>query len=110
MGVIYADKMMATTTLPKHIKTSLQVLSQLIVANLHRCQKYREALDTCKQYNNYISNLAEEISTISGNLGVITENMHAASDLNQFKNLGSYLNGEQSKLNSIINSLVEASE
>ena len=97
LGVIYADKMMAKTNLPKQIKTSLQVLTQLIVANIHRCQKYREALDTCKQYNSYIKNLGEEVYTVSENLGVITDNMFNTKELSQFKNLAQYIDGEQEK-------------
>jgi pSer/pThr/pTyr-binding forkhead associated (FHA) protein len=110
LGVIYADKMMVTTPLPKHIRTSLQVLCQLIVANMDRCQKYREALDTCKQYNSYISNLADEVLTVSGNLGVIAENMHNTNEVENFQNLNTYISGEREKLNTIINSLVEASD
>jgi hypothetical protein len=110
LGVIYADKMMMTTPLPKQIRTTLQVLSQLIVANLGRCQKYHNALGTCKQYNNYIENLANEISTINGNMGIIAENMNNSTDLENFKSMNQYIGGEKEKLNAIIQSLVEASE
>ena len=110
LGIIYADKMMAKTNLPKQIRQSLQVLTQLIVANMNRCQKYREALDTCKQYNNYIKNLGDEVHTVSENLGVITDNMFNAKELPQFKQMSQYIDGEQDKLNSIIHSLIEAAD
>jgi len=110
LGVIYADKMMATTKLPKHINATLQTLSQLIVANLDRCQKFKEAKDMCNQYDDYLKNLASEISTIGENLGVITENMEKSSNIENFQALNQYISGEHIKLTSIIRNVLAATD
>ena len=44
------------------------------------------------------------------NLGVITDNMFNAKEIEQFKNMSQYIDGEQDKLNSIIHSLSEAAD
>ena len=110
LGVIYADKMMATTSLPKHIQSTLQTLSQLIVANLDRCQKFKEAKDMCEQYDEYLKNLSGEIHTIGENLGVISENMSQTSNVDNFQALHQYISGEHHKMTSIIRSVLAATE
>lgn len=110
LGVIYADKMMATTSLPKHIRTTLQTLSQLIVANLDRCQKFKDARDMCTQYEDYLKNLASEVQTVGENLGVIAENMEKVSSVDNFQALNQYIGGEQQKLTAIIRNVISATE
>lgn len=110
LGVIYADKMMATTKLPKHIQSTLQTLSQLIVANLDRCQKFKEARDMCEQYDEYLRNLASEINTVGENLNVIAENMEKVSSAENFQALHQYISGEHMKMTAIIRSVLAATE
>ena len=108
LGVIYADKMMATAALPAHTQSTLQMLMQMIVSNIGRCMSYQEAIDTCNQYNEYFKNLADELTTIHGNIAVIAENMEKSVGQDSFKSLGKYLTGEQQKMSSIIGSVQEA--
>ncbi|MCM8542131.1 MAG: FHA domain-containing protein [Lentisphaeraceae bacterium] len=110
LGVIYADKMMSTTKLPKHIQSNLQTLSQLIVANLDRCQKFKDARDMCEQYDEYLKNLASEINTVGENLNVIAENMEQVTNVDNFQALHQYISGEHLKMTSIIRSVLAASE
>jgi pSer/pThr/pTyr-binding forkhead associated (FHA) protein len=110
LGVIYADKTIATTSLPNHTQSTLQMLAQMIVANIDRCTAYQNSIDTCNQYNEYFANLADELSTIHGNLGVISENMTSSKGQESFKSLSQYLNGEQQKMGAIISSVHDAVE
>jgi pSer/pThr/pTyr-binding forkhead associated (FHA) protein len=108
LGIIYADKMMATNSMPPQIQSTLQMLSQLIVSNIDRCMKFQESIETCNQYNEYFQNVASEIETIQGNLAIIAENMNRSKGTENFKNLADYISGEQQKLESIIYSIREA--
>ena len=108
LGVIYADKMIATTALPSHTQSTLQMLAQMIISNIDRCMAFQNAIDTCSHYNEYFTNLADELSTIHGNLDVISENMSNSKGNDSFKSLGKYLTGEQQKLTAIIHSVEEA--
>jgi len=110
VGIIYADKLLSRTKLPSHTRTTLQMLSQLIVANLGRCGEYMGAVSSCNEYNTYFHNIADEFDTITENLGVIGANLSAVKDLAAAKEMSEYLKGEQQKLVNIIHSVVEASE
>ncbi|MCH2207087.1 MAG: FHA domain-containing protein [Lentisphaerales bacterium] len=108
LGIIYADKMMATTSLPQNTKTTLQMLIQMIIANIDRCMTFQNTTGTCQQYNDYFANLSDELATIHNNLKVISENMEKSQGKDSFKSLAQYLTGEQQKMNTIIQNVNEA--
>lgn len=108
LGIIYADKMIATTNLPKNTQSTLQMLIQMIVANIDRCMVFQDTINTCQQYNDYFANLADELSTIQGNIEVIAENMEKSKGNESFKSLAQYITGEQNKMNAIIQNVEEA--
>ena len=108
LGIIYADKMISTTSLPRNAQSTLQMLTQMVIANIDRCMAFQNTVNTCQQYNNYFSNLADELSTIQGNIDVIAENMSKSKGNESFKSLAQYLTGEQHKMKAIIENVQEA--
>lgn len=110
LGVIYADKIGATTELPKQIRSTLQTLAQLVVANLDRCQKFNETQYMCSQYEEYLKNLAKEIDIIGNNLEIIAENMATTSSIDDFQSMYQYISAEHLKLTSIIRNVLAATE
>ncbi|MCM8533357.1 MAG: GAF domain-containing protein [Lentisphaeraceae bacterium] len=71
-GIIYADKMM-TGKLQDHIRTTLQMLTELIAINIDRCLKYQDMNSTVDTYNEFLKMTGERLSDVSDNLGVISE-------------------------------------
>jgi transcriptional regulator with GAF, ATPase, and Fis domain len=71
-GIIYADKMM-TGKLPDHMRTTLQMLTELIAINIDRCLKYQEMQSTWATYNEFLTMISNELVNIHENLGVIAQ-------------------------------------
>ena len=110
IGLLYADAVNSSTKMPPHIHTTLQMLSQLVVANLERCTTFSTAVEEANSFYEYFRNVASEFDTVRENLITINLNLKNDDSLENAKILAPYLNGEKDKLLHIINSVVEASQ
>ena len=103
-GIIYADKMM-TGKMPEHSRTTLQMLTELIAINIDRCIKYKEMQGTWESYNSFFKDVANELTILSENVGVISNAVRNAKDIDEKNDLTQHTNAQKTRLLEIINSL-----
>ena len=102
-GIIYADKMM-TGKLPDHIRTTLQMLTELIALNIDRCLKYQEMTSTLQTYKDFLKMNSQQLEDISDNLGVISEAVEKGLN-NDHEALLQHTLGQSKELQEIIGNL-----
>lgn len=102
-GIVYADKMM-TGKLPDHIRTTLQMLTELIAVNIDRCLKYQEMTNTLQTYNDFLKMNSQQLSDISENLGVISDAVGKAAGTDH-ETLFQHTVGQGKELKEIIENL-----
>jgi hypothetical protein len=96
---------MMTGKMPEHSRTTLQMLTELIAINIDRCIKYKEMQGTWETYNSFFKDVASELKILSDNVGVISNAMRNAKDLNEKNDLTQHTNAQKTRLLEIINSL-----
>ena len=110
LGIIYCDKLLATTKLPAHTTSTLQLLSQLIAENFERCQVYADATQTLAGVGDYVGHVAEELDVVSDNFNVISEKLKEDYAGAGDDNLSLYLQhieDQAGKLHEIVSNLKE---
>lgn len=80
IGIIYADKTLNTNPLPEGITKSMQTLCQIGASNLDRCIRGEEIVQISKEYDNYFSNLSQELNKIFEYLKTVSVNMNQSPD------------------------------
>ena len=113
LGIIYCDKLLATTKLPAHTQSTLQLLSQLITENFERCQVYADSLHTLSHIGEFINHVAEELDVVSDNFQVISSKLHEDYSEGHDENLKIYLQhivDQSGKLHEITTTLKESIE
>lgn len=98
MGIVYADKMLATHRIPTPLRTTLQQLCRFAALNLDRCRNIENVKDTCKQYDGYLKSVQLEIATIGENLEVISQACARADDSQSLANVAAYIQNEAGNL------------
>ena len=113
LAIIYCDKLLATTKLPGHTQSTLQLLSQLIAENFERCQVYAETTQTLSGVGDYIHHVTEELDVISDNFNVISAKLKEDYSEAGDKNMNIYLQhieDQSTKLHEIVTNLKETLE
>jgi transcriptional regulator with GAF, ATPase, and Fis domain len=102
-GIIYADKMM-TGKLPDHMRTTLQMMTELIAINIDRCLKYQDINSTVETYNQFLKMTGERLEDLKDNFAVISEAISSAPE-NDHETLISHTVDQRKELTEIINNL-----
>jgi hypothetical protein len=103
-GIIYADKMM-TGKLPDHIRTTLQMLTELIAINIDRCLKFQEMNNTLNTYNDFLKLNSQQLADLADNLSVISNAVTSAANEEDHQTLLDHTIQQANELAEIVNQL-----
>lgn len=99
-AILYADKLLSSTKLPSHSRATLQMISQLVSSNLEHCKYLQNMRSACTQYQAYLKNVAEDLTAMEHNLGIISNNLADCAP-EDVPTLQEYFDAERSKLVSL---------
>ncbi|RMD78649.1 MAG: GAF domain-containing protein [Lentisphaerae bacterium] len=83
MGIIYADHVMPTGTLPKHCRSTLQMLTDIITSTIVKWQRYEELEHTFRNLGRNIRIVMSDLQTIVEQINLLQERIQEPQQINR---------------------------
>ncbi len=107
MGIIYADSLMPTGELPKHSRSTLQMLADIITSTVVKWQNYEKMERLFNDHQRSVGGIEADLKTVNDQLGYLQEKIAQPEQFNKItkKEINLELNAIESRIQSAWTSL-----
>ncbi len=107
MGIIYADSLMPSGELPKHSRSTLQMLADIITSTIVKWQNYEKMESTFQNYQRSVQGIEQDLRTVTDQLVYLQERIAEPEQFNKInkKEINLELNAIESRIQSVWTSL-----
>ncbi len=107
MGIIYADSVMPTGELPKHCKSTLQMLTEIITSTIVKWRNYDQMESLFNDFQRNIGTLETDLQAVVGQIDYLQEKLAEPQQLNRIRSdeVNMELNSVESRIQAIYTNL-----